>query len=83
MDGGGDPEVAGDPALGARLGENARRLVEERFTWTHAATALVGVYQSVLQPMSSTVGPAISKCHTVLVRRVDCLWRPGTDRSVH
>lgn len=37
-----------DAALAARLGANARRLIEQRFTWAHAITSLVAVYEDVM-----------------------------------
>ncbi|HUM09612.1 MAG TPA: glycosyltransferase family 4 protein [Myxococcaceae bacterium] len=38
-----------DPASGARLGSAARRLSEERYSWTGAATAMDGLFQQVLE----------------------------------
>ena len=36
--------LRGDPELAATLSSNARRLVEERFTWRHAVQSLTAVY---------------------------------------
>jgi glycosyltransferase involved in cell wall biosynthesis len=38
--------LRGDPALAATLSANARRLVEERYTWARAVESLTGVYRS-------------------------------------
>jgi len=40
--------VLDDPGLGARLGREARLLVEERYSWDTAAQALEGLYDEVL-----------------------------------
>jgi glycosyltransferase involved in cell wall biosynthesis len=39
--------LRGDPALAATLSSNARRLVEERYTWEHAVRSLTDVYRKV------------------------------------
>jgi glycosyltransferase involved in cell wall biosynthesis len=41
--------LRGDPALAAALSSNARRLVEERFTWARALTSLTTLYRGFLQ----------------------------------
>jgi glycosyltransferase involved in cell wall biosynthesis len=40
--------LRGDPALVAKLSSNARRLVEERYTWAHAVASLIGVYRGII-----------------------------------
>lgn len=42
-------ELAADPALRSRLGTEARRRVEEGFTWRRSAEELVGVYRGALE----------------------------------
>jgi polysaccharide biosynthesis protein PslH len=37
-----------DPGLAARVGQSARRLAEERYSWTAAAQALEGFYHRIL-----------------------------------
>lgn len=37
-----------DPALAATVATNARRLIEERYTWTHSVQSLVGHYRGVI-----------------------------------
>jgi len=52
----GDPARLGDaigtlladPALGARMGENGRRTVDEQFTWKAVAKRMEGVYARIL-----------------------------------
>lgn len=39
--------LAGDRALRARLGEAARRSVEARYTWNHAAEAVLEIYRGL------------------------------------
>jgi glycosyltransferase involved in cell wall biosynthesis len=38
-----------DPATGARLGAAARRLSEERYSWSGAASAMEGLYHQILE----------------------------------
>ena len=40
--------LLGDPALAARIGQSARSLAVERYSWSGAARALEGFYRSVL-----------------------------------
>jgi glycosyltransferase involved in cell wall biosynthesis len=44
-----------DPALATNLASNARRLVEERYTWTHAVASLIAVYREITDWPASTV----------------------------
>jgi glycosyltransferase involved in cell wall biosynthesis len=39
--------LRGDPALAATLSSNARRLVQERYTWEHAVRSLTAVYREM------------------------------------
>jgi glycosyltransferase involved in cell wall biosynthesis len=54
-----------DPELAVRLGSNARRLVHERYTWTHAVLTLVKVYRELL---TSRARPAEYEAVCVLDR---------------
>jgi glycosyltransferase involved in cell wall biosynthesis len=40
--------LCGDPALAASLASNARRLVEERYTWARAVALLIAVYRGII-----------------------------------
>jgi glycosyltransferase involved in cell wall biosynthesis len=40
--------LRGDPVLAAKLGSNGRRLVEERYTWSHAVESLTAVYRELI-----------------------------------
>jgi glycosyltransferase involved in cell wall biosynthesis len=40
--------LRGDPALAAMLSSNARRLVEERYTWEYAVASLTAVYRGII-----------------------------------
>ena len=41
--------LLGDPGLAARLGQSARRLAVERYSWSEAAQALEGFYRQILR----------------------------------
>jgi glycosyltransferase involved in cell wall biosynthesis len=41
--------LRGDPALAAILASNARRLVEERYTWACAVRSLIAVYREIIE----------------------------------
>jgi glycosyltransferase involved in cell wall biosynthesis len=41
--------LLGDPGLGARIGQSARRLAVERYSWSGAAQALEGFYRGILE----------------------------------
>jgi glycosyltransferase involved in cell wall biosynthesis len=45
--------VLADPDLGARLGQSARRLAVERYSWSGAARALENFYRQILEAKSS------------------------------
>jgi len=53
----GDPNELADaiirivsyPDLREKLGLNARKMVKERFTWTHAAKRIIAIYQEILR----------------------------------
>jgi glycosyltransferase involved in cell wall biosynthesis len=38
-----------EPGLAVRIGQSARRLAEERYSWSAAARALEGFYRQILQ----------------------------------
>ena len=38
-----------DPGLAARIGQSARRLAVERYSWSGAAQALEGFYRRILE----------------------------------
>jgi glycosyltransferase involved in cell wall biosynthesis len=40
--------LRGDPGLAAKLASNGRRLVEERYTWSHAVASLTDVYRELI-----------------------------------
>jgi polysaccharide biosynthesis protein PslH len=45
--------LLGDPAARARMSRSARRLVEQRYSWAHAAGQLEALYYDVLAPGSN------------------------------
>jgi glycosyltransferase involved in cell wall biosynthesis len=45
--------LLGDPELAARIGQSARSLAVERYSWSEAAQALEGFYRLVLEATSS------------------------------
>jgi glycosyltransferase involved in cell wall biosynthesis len=47
--------LRGDPALAATLSVNARRWVEERYTWAHAVASLSAVYRGIIDRPTSIV----------------------------
>ena len=48
-----------DPALATNLASNARRLVEERYTWTHAVASLIAVYRGLTFEFSHFIRHAL------------------------
>jgi glycosyltransferase involved in cell wall biosynthesis len=45
--------LRGEPAFAEKLASNARRLVEERYTWAHAVRSLVAVYRDLIDRPAS------------------------------
>jgi polysaccharide biosynthesis protein PslH len=43
-----------DPDLAARIGQSARRLAVERYSWSGAARALEGFYRRILEAVRDT-----------------------------
>ncbi len=50
--------LVGDPAQLKEMGKNARRLIEERFTWEKVLPQLLSVYERVVRG-SSAAPPAV------------------------
>jgi sugar transferase (PEP-CTERM/EpsH1 system associated) len=55
-----------EPALAGQLSQSGRKLVTEHFSWTHAATTLEGLYESIVRKSPQL---AVEANHVLVSRR--------------